>query len=155
MDFIKLGVTYILRGKIEPINKYAIRSNQVSHKVAEQQAKRDALHAQETHHKSIIKKIKSGIIFKRKLVVLEWIKDFFNQNNEVIDRGCNDLIQLIEDGVVLCKLINLYFPGRIDKINYQKSMGSTKYFLLIENINSFIAMSKIWSTSYLSNIGFI
>ncbi|KAM9963911.1 hypothetical protein ACTFIW_005552 [Dictyostelium discoideum] len=66
MDFIKLGVTYILRGKIEPINKDALRkiygwfgkeipkeATQVSHKVAEQQAKREALHAQETHHKSV------------------------------------------------------------------------------------------------------
>ncbi|KAM9998442.1 hypothetical protein ACTFIY_008097 [Dictyostelium cf. discoideum] len=80
--------------------------------------------------------------FKSNLAVLEWIKDFFNQNNEVIDRGCNDLIRLIEDGVVLCKLINLYFPGRIDKIIYLKFMGSTKYFLRIENINSFIAQCQ-------------
>ncbi|KAK5584892.1 hypothetical protein RB653_006510 [Dictyostelium firmibasis] len=67
MDFIKLGVTYILRGKIEPINKDALRKIygwfgkeipkeeiQVSHKVAEEQARRNALHApaQSTHHKS-------------------------------------------------------------------------------------------------------
>ncbi|EGC36183.1 hypothetical protein DICPUDRAFT_97668 [Dictyostelium purpureum] len=61
-----------------------------------------------------------------------WIESVLN---EEID---NDLHQALKDGVVLCKLANVMFPGIIPRFNKQSSIT----FKLLENINSFLGVLK-------------
>ncbi|KYQ88589.1 hypothetical protein DLAC_11327 [Tieghemostelium lacteum] len=77
------------------------------------------------------------LYLERKTKLLEWIKEYFNINEESIDTQCDDLLELIGDGVILCKLMNIYQPQSIEKIIQPKN--GKFFYQRIENINAFIS----------------
>ncbi|GAM28562.1 hypothetical protein SAMD00019534_117380 [Acytostelium subglobosum LB1] len=79
------------------------------------------------------------LYLEKKTKALEWIKDCFDRSDHpltVQQQHTDDLIDLVFDGTVLCRLINLYYPNSINKIFTPKS--NQQFYQRIENINQFI-----------------
>ncbi|EGG23156.1 hypothetical protein DFA_05288 [Cavenderia fasciculata] len=73
---------------------------------------------------------------ERRTKLIEWIKDTFTQNNDPLPpQTTDDLIELVADGTILCKLINLYYPNSIQKIIQPRGVF---FYKRIENINEFL-----------------
>eukprot|EP01132_Coremiostelium_polycephalum_P002243 gene2243-2765_t len=69
----------------------------------------------------------------RQMECRKWIESVVNEELE-----SSDLHQSLKDGVMLCKLANIMFPGIITKYNRPGSVT----FKLIENINTFLIVPK-------------
>ncbi|EFA80184.1 hypothetical protein PPL_07006 [Heterostelium album PN500] len=80
------------------------------------------------------------IYLERRTKIFEWIKDCFEKNNEPINNHTDDIIELVADGTILCRLINIYFPNSIENIVYP----TNKFFYhRIQNISEFIRQCQI------------
>lgn len=70
---------------------------------------------------------------KSEVEVLRWIKSILNLK---IDENTADLFSLIEDGVLLCKLINKLVPKKC------KYVESSMVFKKMENVESFLRAAR-------------
>lgn len=67
---------------------------------------------------------------------LEWIKIITDENIST-SGDMDNFYEVLKNGVILCKLVNVMQPGSVKKIN-----ESTMAFKCMENINKFLEVAK-------------
>lgn len=69
--------------------------------------------------------------------VLEWVKAITGEPSNT-SGDMDNFYEMLKDGILLCKLVNIMKPGSIKKINENKAHG----FKCMENIEKFLETAK-------------